>query len=54
MGVFNAKEKYTLNSFKGLQRMTIEAIQSCDMDIRKDVLQNIVLSGGNTLVNGFS
>ena len=43
-----------MNNFKGLQRMTIEAVQSCDMDIRKEVLQNIVLTGGNTLLNGFS
>lgn len=31
----------------------LEVINKCDMDLRKDLLGNIVIVGGNSLVPGF-
>ena len=36
----------------GLHRATVSTIQNCDVDIRKELYQNIVLSGGNTMFTG--
>lgn len=35
-----------------IQDMTYESIIECDIDIRRDLYQNIILSGGNTLYEG--
>ncbi|GJU09710.1 zinc finger, CCHC-type containing protein [Tanacetum coccineum] len=40
--------------FPGLHEMTYESIIRCDMDNRKDLYGNIVLSGGNTLLPNFA
>lgn len=37
----------------GLDKKCYETIWDCDIDIRKDLFQNIILSGGNTLFRGF-
>ena len=37
----------------GIPKATLNAIMSCDCDIRKDVLANIVLAGGSTMFPGF-
>jgi len=37
----------------GIHAMVYNAIWACDIDIRKDLLCNIVLSGGTTMVPGF-
>ncbi|KRX08954.1 hypothetical protein PPERSA_08157 [Pseudocohnilembus persalinus] len=39
--------------FKGMQNMVVDSINSCDIDIRKELFQNIVVTGGNSLLNGF-
>eukprot|EP00441_Pelagodinium_beii_P003130 CAMPEP_0197704004 /NCGR_PEP_ID=MMETSP1338-20131121/125720_1 /TAXON_ID=43686 ORGANISM="Pelagodinium beii, Strain RCC1491" /NCGR_SAMPLE_ID=MMETSP1338 /ASSEMBLY_ACC=CAM_ASM_000754 /LENGTH=380 /DNA_ID=CAMNT_0043287903 /DNA_START=74 /DNA_END=1216 /DNA_ORIENTATION=+ len=36
----------------GIHRTTFDTIQKCDVDIRKDLYQNIVLSGGTTMYPG--
>jgi len=36
----------------GLHKMTFESIQECDIDVRKDLYGNIILSGGTTLYKG--
>ena len=37
----------------GIQHATHNSIMKCDMDIRKSLYSNIVLSGGNTMCPGF-
>jgi len=36
----------------GMHTMSFGSIQECDMDIRKDLYQNVILSGGTTLYAG--
>jgi actin-related protein len=36
----------------GIHQMTFKSIQSCDIDIRRDLYTNIVLSGGSTMFPG--
>jgi actin-related protein len=38
----------------GVHDITLHSIEQCDIDIRKDLFGNIVLSGGNTLFPGFA
>ena len=38
----------------GIHKITHDAINACDNDIRKDLYKNIVLSGGNTMFPGIS
>lgn len=33
--------------------MILESINKCDVDLRKEMLSNIILTGGNTLIPGF-
>lgn len=42
-----------LPGFTGIQHMIVEAIGKSDIDIRRDLFQNVILSGGNTLFKGF-
>lgn len=42
-----------LNSVKGFHQMILESINKCDVDLRKELLSNIILTGGNTLFSGF-
>ena len=44
---FLGKEEY------GIQDVTYNSIMKCEMDIRKALYTNIVLSGGNTMFSGF-
>ena len=36
-----------------MHHMIVESIGRADIDIRRDLLSNVVLSGGNTLFKGF-
>lgn len=38
----------------GIHALTYESIMKCDVDIRKDLYQNIVMSGGTTMYEGLS
>lgn len=38
---------------EGIHEVLMYAIQKSDMDLRKTLYQNIVLSGGSTLLKGF-
>jgi len=38
----------------GLAQLTYNSIQKCDIDIRKDLYSNIVLSGGTTMFTGIA
>jgi len=37
----------------GIHAMVFKAIKDCDIDIRRDLFANIVLSGGTTMLRGF-
>lgn len=37
---------------EGMHETTYRAVMKCDMDIRKDLCSNIVMSGGNTMFTG--
>merc|ERR1712091_180006 len=37
----------------GVHETTYNSIMKCDVDIRKDLFANVVLTGGNTLFAGF-
>jgi actin-related protein len=37
---------------KGIHQATYDCIQSCDIDVRRDLFKNIVLSGGTTMFPG--
>lgn len=36
----------------GVHELTFNSINKCDIDIRRDLYSNIIVSGGNTLFNG--
>merc|ERR1719331_3752402 len=36
----------------GIHKMLFESIRSCDIDIRRDLYANVVLSGGTTMFKG--
>eukprot|EP01132_Coremiostelium_polycephalum_P004720 gene4720-5894_t len=38
----------------GIHDMAFDSIMKCDIDIRQDLFNNIVLAGGTTMVTGFS
>jgi len=35
-----------------LQEMVYQSIMKCDLDVRKDLYSNIILSGGSTMFPG--
>lgn len=41
------------SNYKGFHNMILESINKCDVDLRKELLSNIILTGGNTLFAGF-
>lgn len=38
----------------GMHKLAFSSTQECDLDIRKDLYQNVILSGGTTLYEGLS
>ena len=39
--------------FGGVHKLTFQSIMNCDLDVRKDLYGNIILSGGTTMFDGF-
>jgi len=39
---------------EGVHKLTFQSIMKCDVDIRKDLYNNIVMSGGTTMFNGIA
>jgi actin-related protein len=37
---------------EGIHKLTFQSIMKCDVDIRKDLYNNVVMSGGTTMFNG--
>ena len=46
---FRGPEALFQPSFLGMHESTYNSIMKCDIDIRKDLYANVVLSGGTTL-----
>ncbi|DAZ99454.1 TPA: hypothetical protein N0F65_004087 [Lagenidium giganteum] len=42
------------NMAKGLHRMIYDAVQLCDADLRREMLSNIILCGGGSLMHGLT
>lgn len=42
------------SEFRGIHKLTFESIQKCDMDVRKDLYSNVILSGGSTMFTGLA
>ena len=42
-----------LPGFTGIHQMAVESISKSDVDIKRDLFQNVILSGGNTCFKGF-
>nr|AEV57493.1 actin [Cryptocaryon irritans] len=40
--------------FSGIHELTFQSIMKCDVDVRKDLYGNIVMSGGTTMFNGIA
>jgi actin-related protein len=40
--------------FLGIHELTYQSIMKCDVDVRKDLYNNIVMSGGTTMYNGIA
>lgn len=38
----------------GLSRITLDSIDKCDLDVRKELYNNVVLSGGTTMIEGIA
>ena len=36
----------------GIDKMLVKSVRKCDIDLRKDLYENIVLSGGTTMIPG--
>ncbi len=41
-------------NLEGLHKYTYDSIMKCDVDVRRDLFSNIILSGGSTLFEGLS
>ena len=39
---------------RGIHQIAWDAVQECDLDIRKEVFRNLVLAGGNSMYTGLA
>jgi len=39
--------------YPGVHELLVNSVKKCDMDLRKTLFNEVVLAGGNTLINGF-
>ena len=49
----NSQDQEEAAQYKGVQEMINDSINACDVDIRKELFQGILLSGGNTIFYGY-
>ncbi len=40
--------------YEGIHKLTFDSIQKCDIDVRKDLYENVILSGGSTMFDGLA
>ena len=53
--IVKSKDPVSLDeSFNGVQHMVVQAINSSDVDIRRELYSNIILTGGTSMMKGFS
>jgi hypothetical protein len=52
--ISNTNSAADLLRFRGMHHMILESINSCDIDIKRQLFNNIILTGGNSLLSGFS
>lgn len=50
--MFNQED--ATEGFTGVQNMVVDSISMTDIDIRKDLFQNVILAGGNSCFKGFT
>ena len=43
-----------IGGFSGAPHMIVESIQKSDVDIRRELFSNIILTGGTTMMKGFT
>eukprot|EP01112_Ceratiomyxa_fruticulosa_P000664 TRINITY_DN105_c0_g1_i2.p1 TRINITY_DN105_c0_g1~~TRINITY_DN105_c0_g1_i2.p1 ORF type:complete len:453 (+),score=92.91 TRINITY_DN105_c0_g1_i2:381-1739(+) len=53
-GLFAGNNEQLLGDFVGVHQMVYDSISKSDQDLRKDLWQNIIVTGGNTLIQGFN
>jgi len=41
------------NNFTGVHQMIYDAVSKCDLDIRRELFNNVIVTGGNSLLPGF-
>lgn len=39
---------------EGIDKICFDSVQKCDYEFRKELLLNVILSGGSTLFEGFA
>ena len=42
------------HELEGVQKYCYDSVMKCDVDVRRDLFQNIILSGGSTLFEGMA
>jgi actin-like protein 6A len=52
LGLLDLKHDFDGAMYKGLHHMVLESVEAVDVDLRKELYGNVVLSGGNTLFPG--
>lgn len=40
--------------YNGIPQMIYDAVSRCDIDIRKELYANVIISGGSSLIPGFT
>jgi len=43
----------TTGNFTGVHQMIYDAVTKCDVDIRRELYNNVIVTGGNSLLPGF-
>ena len=50
----NQNIQQDISGFSGVPHMILESIQKSDVDIRRELFSNIILTGGTTMMKGFT
>lgn len=46
------RQDLELGSFKGIHHMAVDSINLCEVDIKRELYSNIILTGGNAVLDG--
>ncbi len=47
------KDRPEVIGFKGFHHIVMDSIHACTVDLKKELLQNIIVTGGNSLLRGY-